>query len=163
MVLRPKEKSGAAAFIERFVADAALDGMQRSDSLQCMEHAARLRRRIRRQTPSTLPQSPDRQRWITPVRRGFLFPTAALSKVFRGKYLDFLTTAHRNGELRMPGADGPDDTCAVECLKTSLQSSLLFSWLGAVTTPRLSSRPLSVPLRKTDKGLFIMPISAKCR
>ena len=67
--------------------------------------------------------SPDRQRWITPVRRGFLFPTAALSKVFRGKYLDFLTTAHRNGELRMPGADGLDDTCAFECLKTSLQSN----------------------------------------
>ena len=57
------------------------------------------------------------------MRRGFLFPTAALSKVFRGKYLDFLTTAHRNGELRMPGADGLDDTCAFECLKTSLQSN----------------------------------------
>ena len=67
--------------------------------------------------------SPDRKRWLTPVRRGFLFPTAALSKVFRGKYLDFLTTAHRNGELRMPGDDGLDDTCAFECLKTSLQSN----------------------------------------
>ena len=27
--------------------------------------------------------SPDGQRWLTPVRKGFLFPTAALSKVFR--------------------------------------------------------------------------------
>ena len=67
--------------------------------------------------------SPDRERWLTPVRRGFLFPTAALSKVFRGKYLDSLTTAHRTGELRMPGADGLDDTRAFECLRTSLQSN----------------------------------------
>ena len=67
--------------------------------------------------------SPDRERWLTPVRRGFLFPTTALSKVFRGKYLDFLTVAHRNGELRMPGDDGLDDTRAFECLRTSLQSN----------------------------------------
>ena len=32
--------------------------------------------------------SPARERWLTPPRRGFLFPTAALSKVFRAKYLD---------------------------------------------------------------------------
>ena len=67
--------------------------------------------------------SPDGQRWLTPPRRGFLFPTAALSKVFRGKYLDLLTAAHRCGELRMPGEEGPDDTCAFECLKASLQSN----------------------------------------
>ena len=67
--------------------------------------------------------SPDRERWLTPPRRGFLFPTAALSKVFRGKYLDSLTAAHRSGELRMPGDDGLDDTRAFESLKTSLQSN----------------------------------------
>ena len=67
--------------------------------------------------------SPDRERWLTPVRRGFLFPTTAVSKVFRGKYLDFLIAAHRNGELRMPGADGLDDSRAFECLKSSLQSN----------------------------------------
>ena len=67
--------------------------------------------------------SPDRERWLTPVRRGFLFPTSAVSKVFRGKYLDFLTAAHRNGELRMPGADGLHDIRAFECLKSSLQSN----------------------------------------
>ena len=67
--------------------------------------------------------SPDRERWLTPVRRGFLFPTTALSKVFRGKYLDFLTAAYRSGELRMPGDDGLDDTRAFESLKTSLQSN----------------------------------------
>ena len=67
--------------------------------------------------------SPDRERWLTPMRRGFLFPTSAVSKVFRGKYLDFLTAAHRNGELRMPGADGLDHIRAFECLKSSLQSN----------------------------------------
>ena len=67
--------------------------------------------------------SPDRQRWVTPARRGFLFPTAALSKVFRGKYLDSLATAHRSGELRMPGPEGLDDTRAFESMKTSLQSN----------------------------------------
>ena len=67
--------------------------------------------------------SPDRERWLTPPRRGFLFPTAALSKVFRAKYLDSLTAAHRTGELRMPGDDGLDHTRAFESLKTSLQSN----------------------------------------
>ncbi|WP_419913298.1 IS91 family transposase [Hoeflea sp.] len=65
--------------------------------------------------------SPDGQRWLTPARKGFLFPTAALSKVFRGKYLDFLGAAHRSGELRLKIA-GDDDSHAFECLKTSLQS-----------------------------------------
>ena len=67
--------------------------------------------------------SPDRERWLTPPRRGFLFPTTALSKVFRGKYLDLLSDAHRTGELRMPGDDGLDDTRAFDSLKTSLQSN----------------------------------------
>ncbi len=65
--------------------------------------------------------SPDGQRWLTPVRKGFLFPTAALSKVFRGKYLDFLGSAHRDGELRLRSADG-DDCREFECLKIALRS-----------------------------------------
>ena len=43
--------------------------------------------------------SPDRQSWLTPVHTGFLFPTRALSKLLRGKYLDFLATACDNREL----------------------------------------------------------------
>ena len=66
--------------------------------------------------------SPDGQCWLPPPRRGFLFPTRALSKVFRGKYLDFLSTAHRSAELRMPDADGVDGHRAFEFLKASLQS-----------------------------------------
>ena len=65
--------------------------------------------------------SPDGQRWLTPARMGFLFPTAALSKVFRGKYLDFLGAAHRDGELRLRSADG-DDCREFECLKIALRS-----------------------------------------
>ena len=66
--------------------------------------------------------SPDREQWLTPPRRGFLFPTTALSKVFRGKYVEFLSSAHRSGELCMPDADGVDDNRAFESLKASLQS-----------------------------------------
>ena len=66
--------------------------------------------------------SPDGKRWLTPARKGFLFPTAALSKVFRGKYLDFLGAAHRDGELRLK-ASGGDDSREFECLKTALRSN----------------------------------------
>ena len=76
--------------------------------------------------------SPDQQSWIAPARKGFLFPTAALSKVFRGKYLDFLTDAHRKGELRIPGRDGLDGSRAFECLKTSLRSN---NWVVYTKAP----------------------------
>ena len=76
--------------------------------------------------------SPDQQSWLAPARKGFLFPTAALSKVFRGKYLDFLTGAHRMGELRMPGRDGLDGSRAFECLKTSLRSN---NWVVYTKAP----------------------------
>ena len=66
--------------------------------------------------------SPGEQRWVTPPRRGFLFPTAALSKVFRGKYLDALATAHRKGEVNLGTADEPDGDRAFDCLRASLQS-----------------------------------------
>ncbi len=65
--------------------------------------------------------SPDGQRWVTPPR-GFLFPTAALSKVFRGKYLDALATAHRKGEVHLRGTGEPDEDRAFDCLRASLQS-----------------------------------------
>ena len=47
--------------------------------------------------------SPDRSCWIA-AKPGFLFPTRALSKVFRGKYLDSLAQAYQRGELRLLGA-----------------------------------------------------------
>ena len=65
--------------------------------------------------------SPDRERWLPP-RNTFLFPTKALSSVFRGKYLDFLAQAHRGGELRLPGTDGIDDANDFDCLKITLRS-----------------------------------------
>ena len=66
--------------------------------------------------------SPDGQRWVTPPRCGFLFPTAALSKVFRGKYLDALAIAHRKGEVHLQGTGEPDEDRAFDCLRASLQS-----------------------------------------
>ena len=59
----------------------------------------------------------------TAARKGFLFPTAALSKVFRGKYLHFLDAAHRDGELRLKAADdGGDDGHEFDWLKTALRA-----------------------------------------
>ena len=53
--------------------------------------------------------SPDGERWLAPPRNGFLFPVRALSKVFRGKCLDFLAAARRKGELHnSPADDGHD-------------------------------------------------------
>ena len=96
--------------------------------------------------------SPDRERWLTPARRGFLFPTTALSKVFRAKYLDFLTAAHRSGELRMPGDDGLDDTRAFESLKTSLQSN---DWVVYTKAPFASAAHVLAYLgRYTHKTAF---------
>jgi hypothetical protein len=47
--------------------------------------------------------SPDGGRWL-PARRRFLFPVRALSRVFRGKYLELLVRAHRRGTLAFGGS-----------------------------------------------------------
>ena len=47
--------------------------------------------------------SPDGGRWL-PARRRFLFPVRALSRVFRGKYLELLVHAHRRGMLAFGGS-----------------------------------------------------------
>ncbi len=46
--------------------------------------------------------SVDAGRWI-PAKRGFLFPVRALSRVFRGKYLEILQQARGRGELHFAG------------------------------------------------------------
>ena len=65
--------------------------------------------------------SEDGQRWL-PAKRSFLFPTAALSTVFRGKYLDALARAYRRGAVQCQGAARllahPD---AFQCLLTQLR------------------------------------------
>jgi hypothetical protein len=80
--------------------------------------------------------SPDEQQWV-PARKGFLFPRPALSKVFRGKYLEFLAQAHRRGDLRMPGADKPHNIDAFECLVTRLQQH---DWVVYAKAPFHSAR-----------------------
>ena len=47
--------------------------------------------------------SPDGGRWLS-ARRRFLFPVRALSRVFRGKYLELLVRAHRRGTLAFGGS-----------------------------------------------------------
>lgn len=47
--------------------------------------------------------SSDGSRWIHPKNQNFLFPVKALSKVFRGKFLDLLGKAYSNGKLIFPG------------------------------------------------------------
>ena len=66
--------------------------------------------------------SADKQHWI-PADRGFLFPTKALSKVFRGKYLDALAQAQQAGELNHNNAKGSElfESEAFECLLTRLR------------------------------------------
>lgn len=49
--------------------------------------------------------SPQRNRWIR-ARPGFLFPVRALSKVFRGKYLEMLTLAFKQTPTRLRGDPG---------------------------------------------------------
>ena len=44
--------------------------------------------------------SHDRNQWLC-AKHGFLFPVRALSKVFRGKYLDLLKKAHQQDQLRL--------------------------------------------------------------
>ncbi len=51
--------------------------------------------------------SPDGQSWVHPRgRRDYLFPVRAMSKLFRGKFLDALAEARRSGQLRFV------DSCA---------------------------------------------------
>jgi hypothetical protein len=47
--------------------------------------------------------SPDRSRWIA-CRRGFFLPVRVLSRVFRGKWLALIRSAHDAGRLRFHGS-----------------------------------------------------------
>ena len=48
----------------------------------------------------------DRSRWV-PAREGFLFSVRALSRVFRGKFTDYLKSAFKDGTLIFPGKTAP--------------------------------------------------------
>ena len=50
--------------------------------------------------------SPDRARWV-PSGDRFLLPVKVLSRVFRGKFLDFLAKAFRHGKLQFHGRLSP--------------------------------------------------------
>ena len=65
----------------------------------------------------------DGQRWITGNKQ-FLFPTRALSRVFRGKYIDALKKAQRAGKSSCPeeGGLGLDNNDTFDTLLTQLHS-----------------------------------------
>lgn len=67
--------------------------------------------------------SPDGQSWLCAKKR-FLFPVRALSKVFRGKYLDLLARARRRGEIAFGGSTQglADDRAFAELLASLRQS-----------------------------------------
>ncbi len=44
----------------------------------------------------------DKKKWIA-TRKNYMFPVKALSKVYRGKFIDYLKRAYYNGELTFPG------------------------------------------------------------
>lgn len=50
--------------------------------------------------------SPDGKRWIS-CRKGFFMPVKILSRLFRGKFLDYLRKAYDSGELNFPGEIRP--------------------------------------------------------
>ena len=56
-----------------------------------------------------------------PAKAGFLFPVQALSRVFRGKYLDALAALRQDGELQVPPA--LTDTTAWTRLLTQLRQT----------------------------------------
>lgn len=56
-----------------------------------------------------------------PAKPGFLFPVQALSRVFRGKYLDALMALRQHGELQVP--DALTDTTAWTHLLTQLRQT----------------------------------------
>ena len=68
-------------------------------------------------------QSLDGQRWIAGNKQ-FLFPTRALSRVFRGKYIDALKKAQRAGKLSCPEEGGLDldNNDTFDTLLTQLRS-----------------------------------------
>ncbi len=47
--------------------------------------------------------SADGSQWIDPKRKAFLFPVKALSRVFRGKFIDLLKAAYEEDQLILPG------------------------------------------------------------
>jgi len=64
--------------------------------------------------------SPDGSKWIA-SRETFFLPVRVLSEVFRGKFLDYLSRAYREGDLAFKGSSAPlADRCEFRRLKDRL-------------------------------------------
>jgi hypothetical protein len=68
----------------------------------------------------------DGQRWI-PCPRGFFLPVKVLSKVFRGKFLDFTERAFAKGDLQFQGSLAHLNRA--ECFVSHLRSACTSDWV----------------------------------
>lgn len=71
----------------------------------------------------------DQERWI-PARENYLFPVQALSRTFRGKFLDFLKRAFESGRLIFPGKTavrGSEDGFSRVILDTKKKDWVVYS------------------------------------
>lgn len=83
----------------------------------------------------------DNERW-TFARDDFLFPVKALSKVFRGKFIDFLKQAFAKGKLIFPGA--------TQHLKSRREFSRLLDQLWEKDWVVYSKKPFAGPEQVLD-------------
>jgi hypothetical protein len=83
----------------------------------------------------------DNERWIS-ARDEFLFPVKALSKVFRGKFIDFLKQVFTKGKLIFPGA--------TQHLKSRREFSRLLDQLREKDWVVYSKKPFAGPEQVLD-------------
>jgi len=74
----------------------------------------------------------DGQRWIR-CRPGFFLPVRVLSRVFRGKFLDFLNRAHQRGRLHFQG--GSRALCDRKPFTTLLKACRKQEWVVYAKPP----------------------------
>lgn len=73
---------------------------------------------------------PNQDRWISANRR-YLFPVKVMAKLFRGKLLDRLRHAHRDGRLSLDGTDCEAPGSFARCLSKLYKSN----WVVYAKTP----------------------------
>jgi hypothetical protein len=71
----------------------------------------------------------DHSRWIA-ARQNFLFPVKALSRVFRGKFLDLLVQARQQGKI--------------EEANNEIKASRQKNWIVYAKSPSVLLRPFSI-------------------
>jgi hypothetical protein len=106
--------AAAAATLTEFGADPRWLGGKLAFSLVLHTWSQDLRRHLHVHALVASGALTDEGRWVS-GRRGFLFPVKALSKVFRGKFIDGLAQARAQGRLQR---GVPDDSAWRQLLRT---------------------------------------------